>query len=247
MQSRLKQNRREIEQTLGQRKDRRFFSPAFLAQHRAVEPALRLHARGRVIDLGCGDAPFRGLMPPAVTEYDTLDFTPRSANITYVADVQDMRIVPSGTYDTALCFETLEHIPNPAAAVREIYRVLAPGGTAIVTVPHLSRLHDEPHDYYRFTVYGLRYLFSHAGFTDLEIEAKGGLFAFLGHQLSTIFMTLLWAVRGLRGIAWTVNKWLITLPMTFADRLLHGTATTPLGYIVIAHKPATPASKAAEA
>jgi SAM-dependent methyltransferase len=182
--------------------------------------------------------PFHALLPRTVTGYDTLDMAQRSTPLTYVGDIQKMPMVPTDAYDTALCLETLEHVPDPAAAVREIYRVLAKSGTAIVTVPHLSRLHDEPHDYYRFTIHGLRHLFAAAGFEVLEIEPKGGLFAFLGHQASTVFMSLLWQVWPLRRVAWTLNKWLITLPSAGLDHLLGGAKVTPLGYMVIARKPA---------
>lgn len=238
MQARLRRNRALIEQELGRRKDRQYFTPAFLAQHRVVLPAIRTHARGRVIDLGCGDTPFVEALPQAVTGYDTLDVAPRSSPLTYVADIQDMTAVPSDAYDTALCFETLEHVPDPGRAIKEMFRVLAPGGVAIVTVPHMSRLHDEPHDYYRFTSHGLRYLFAAAGFSDLEIKAKGGLFAFVGHQVSSVFVSLFWSLPLLRRTVWALNKWLITLPAAFADHRLHGATVTPLGYLVIARKPA---------
>jgi SAM-dependent methyltransferase len=239
MQARLRRNRTLIERELGRRKDRQYFSPAFLAQHRAVIPAIQAHARGRVIDLGCGDMPFRDVLPSSVIAYETLDVAPRWAPPTFIADIQNMPVVPSNAYDTAICLETLEHVADPWLAIREVYRILAPDGVAIVTVPHLSRLHDEPHDYYRFTAHGLRHLFSSAGFADIRIEAKGGLFAFLGHQASSAFMSLLWSARPLRRPAWILNKWLITLPSAFADRWLHGTTVTPLGYLLVACKPVT--------
>jgi SAM-dependent methyltransferase len=42
---------------------------------------------------------------------------------------------PDGTFDAVLCSHVLEHIPDDAAAIREIRRVLRPGGWALLHVP----------------------------------------------------------------------------------------------------------------
>lgn len=94
----------------------------------------------------------------------------------------------SGRYDTVFCRNVLEHVEEPRAALEEFARVLGTGGTAIVSVPHLSYLHNEPTDFYRFTSHGLRYLVSK---TDLElvyVRPAGRLFSFLGWSLSTFLL-----------------------------------------------------------
>ena len=202
MQGWLRRNRAEVERSLRTVEGREYFSPALLAQYRALVPLLKEHATGRVIDLGAGDAPFREHLPESVTLYHTLEMQPRSEDVTYVGDVQDMPMVAADSYDTAVCLETLEHVPEPWRAVGEIYRILAPGGKVILSVPHLSRLHDAPHDYYRYTAYGVRHLLERNGFAVLALERKGGLFAFLGHQASNAFLSALWGVKGLRRAAW---------------------------------------------
>ena len=188
MQGWLRRNRAEVERSLRTVEGREYFSPALLAQYHALVPLLGTHAGGHVIDLGAGDAPFREYLPESVTLYHTLEMQPRSEDVTYVGDVQDMPMVAAGSYDTAVCLETLEHVPEPWRAVGEICRILAPGGKVILSVPHLSRLHDAPHDYYRYTAYGVRHLLESNGFTVLALERKGGLFAFLGHQASNAFL-----------------------------------------------------------
>ena len=115
-------------------------------------------------------------------------------------------------------------------------RILRPGGTVIVSVPHLSRLHEEPYDFYRFTRYGLRYLFEQHGFEVLEIQKKGGLFSFLGHQVSTLWLGLVWPIPGLRQFAWFLNKWLITWPCYGLDRITDRSGLFALGYVGIARK-----------
>jgi len=237
MRKTLQANRAEIEKSLGTLPGRFYFSPATYGQWRTLAPLLRDHVHGKVIDLGCGSMPFRESLPKNTTAYHTLDLHPRSVDVTYAADIQDMWMIAEGSYDTALCFETLEHVPDPFRAAHEIYRILRPGAKLLMSVPHLSRLHDEPHDYYRFTSYGLRHLLSRAGFVVLEIHRRGGLVSFLGHQVSSVFLSAAWSVTALRKPAWFVNKWLVTKSCYWLDRLLDRSDVFALGFVAVAQKP----------
>lgn len=223
-------------QTIGERQD---LSPVFLAQNRAVTPALAHYAHGRLVDIGCGTAPFAGLVAGQVDCYHGMDRWPRSPWTVLAGDVQNMGMVREGSYDTALCFEVLEHVPDPGRALVEIYRILAPGGILLLTVPHLSRLHDVPHDYYRYTRYGLQALLARAGFEVLELCEKAGLLSFLGHQLSTIVVSAAWTLPApLRHLVWWLNRWLVTWPCYLVDRLPGLSTLFPLGYLAVARKPA---------
>lgn len=233
---RLKSVRQNIDFALGSAAQKRYLSPTFLAQYRQALPLMRKYAGGALIDLGCGTAPFRGEIEPLVDSYLGTDIAIRSAEIQLIADMESMEMIRSGSFDTALCIEVLEHVPHPWRAVAEMQRILAPGGHLIMTVPHLSRLHDEPHDYFRYTHYALRSLFEEQGFQILHLEARGGLFSFLGHQLSTILVSLFWNTS-LRSLSLLVNKWCVTLPAVWLDRHLDRTGLFPHGYILVARKP----------
>ena len=87
-----------------------------------------------------------------------------------VGDAQEMPFADA-TYSTILCTEVLEHIPDPQKAVDEMYRVLKPGGTLILTTRFLFPVHDAPGDYWRFTPYGLQALFSKWAILEQEVEA----------------------------------------------------------------------------
>ncbi len=237
MWERLRFIRRRIEENLSQSTERWFFSPALYAQYRAVVPLIEDYVRGQVIDLGCGVMPFRELLARMGVVYHSLDLWPRSGEVTYVGDIQDMPMVPTAGYDAAICLEVLEHVPQPFRAICEIYRILKPGGIFILSVPHLSRLHDEPHDYYRFTIHGIRYLLHEYGFEILEIKVKGGLISFLGHQISTILLSLVWPICGARQIVWFLNKWFVTRLFYMIDQRFGIKELFPLGYVIAARKP----------
>jgi SAM-dependent methyltransferase len=75
-----------------------------------------------------------------------------------VASVYELPFADN-TYSVVLCMSVLEHLERPADAIAEMRRVLKPEGRIVVSVPFLFPIHDAPGDYWRFTKYGLRYLF----------------------------------------------------------------------------------------
>ena len=54
--------------------------------------------------------------------------------------------------------EVFEHIKYPNKAVNEIYRLLKPNGNFLMSVPFMFPIHDEPYDFQRWTLQGLRFL-----------------------------------------------------------------------------------------
>jgi SAM-dependent methyltransferase len=67
-----------------------------------------------------------------------------------VEDLAELRL-PDGAAQTILCLETLEHTFDVPRAVAEMLRVLAPGGTIVVSTPLDFRIHAFPDDYWRLT------------------------------------------------------------------------------------------------
>lgn len=214
---------------------RQYFSPAAYGTEKTVVPAITQYCHGRLIDLGCGDMPYRDILREYVSHYDSLDVSPCSPEITFQGDIQNMGFISDSVYDTALCLEVLEHVPDPCKALCEIHRILTQDGVLIVSAPHLSRLHEEPHDYFRFTHHGLRALLERAGFAVVEIRERGGLFCFLGHQVSTLFLTCWWDVPLVHRLAFFLNKWCSVRLCWWLDHLM-GQRLFPLGYTCVAKK-----------
>lgn len=129
------------------------------------------HLSGKLLDVGGGDGRrYRGVAP-GVTSCVTLDLNP-DLKPDIVASAEQMPI-PDGSIDSVLCTQLLEHVPHPWKVFAEIHRVLRPSGKAVLTVPQLNELHEEPHDYFRYTAFGLRSLATDAGFQVLELEQRG--------------------------------------------------------------------------
>jgi ubiquinone/menaquinone biosynthesis C-methylase UbiE len=75
-------------------------------------------------------------------------------------------------FDNVLCTEVLEHLHTPVVAIAEMARVLKDGGTIILTTRFMFPIHDAPGDYFRYTKYGLRYLFRDWEILELKEETN---------------------------------------------------------------------------
>ncbi len=134
------------------------------------------YGRGRMLDVGCGGQPYRDLFAPAVSSCVGVDRGP-GPHVQGDAQALPFR---AGAFDTVLCSQVLEHLPEPGDAVAEMARVLKPGGRLILTAPHIWGIHEEPHDYFRFTRYGLAYLMERAGLEGVEVRAMAGYWVTAG-------------------------------------------------------------------
>ncbi len=185
----------------------------------------------RVLDAGAGDAPYAPLF--AHCDYVSSDWEqsvhPGSAHATIVASLTDLP-VPDAAFDLVVCTQVLEHIADPAAVLAELARVLAPDGELWLTVPFVGELHEEPHDYYRYTRHALAALVHEAGFTHVTVRPLGGYFsalAFLGRNgaaATGVELGALTPARLFTGIVRVMTAWLPWLDRFDRRRAL------PLGY-----------------
>jgi SAM-dependent methyltransferase len=128
-------------------------------------------------------------------------------------------------------------LPRPADGFAELARILAPGGVVVITVPHLSRIHEAPNDYYRFTRFSLTGQAEQAELEVIEVSEVGAVSSLIGHQLSTAIVVAVWHVALLRWVAFGVATLVITLPAIALDRL-HGLKQhLPLNHVLVARKP----------
>lgn len=154
-----------------------------------------------VLDAGAGRQPYRDLFGHA--RYESADFSGSRTQQTYVCDLTDIPVADA-RYDRVICNQVLEHVPDPPAVVAELARVTKDGGRILVTVPFFFHLHQRPHDYYRYTGYALRRLFTDAGFRITRLEWLEGYFAAVSLQFRHMGSFLPAKVRGdgRRGLRW---------------------------------------------
>lgn len=100
------------------------------------------------------------------------------ANVDFAANGEALPLA-EGSADLVVALELLEHVPKPEAVLREVARVLKPGGTAVVSVPSTVPRHDH-FDYWRFTAQGLDRLGAEV-FEKGEVHVFGGTFEALGY------------------------------------------------------------------
>lgn len=156
---------------------------------KAILEALRTELsrfKGVTLDVGCGRMPYRSLicaLPGKVERYIGLDF----ANTFYGRpDLEwDGNRIPlkTSSVDCALATEVLEHCFEPAVLLREVIRVLKPGGFFFFTVPFLWPLHDVPHDEHRYTPFSLKRYLDDAGFGQVTLMSLGTWDASLAQML----------------------------------------------------------------
>ena len=209
---------------------------------RYFETHLPRFCRGRLADLGCGKAPLFGVYRSHVSETVCVDwdgtlhgedFLDVACNLNEPLPFEDAR------FDTVILSDVLEHLPDPAHLWGEAFRLLAPGGRLIASVPFLYGIHEAPNDYFRFTEFALRRFAARAGFEVVLLEAYGGAPEVLGDLLAKLLVRVPGLgsplAAALQGIA------AFCLRGGPGRRLsLRTRETTPLGYFMVAQKAAGP-------
>jgi SAM-dependent methyltransferase len=207
-----------------------------------VEPYnehLRAHARGHLLDLGCGKVPFYGLYRDVVDNVTCVDWPGSlhgNEHIDVAADLSKPLPLGDAEYDTIVLSSVLEHLPSPLAFWKEMARVLRPGGKALINVPFLYWVHEAPHDYFRYTEFGLRRMAEESGFDIVLLEALGGAPVAVADNLAKMLVGTPKVGRALsRAVQASCLAFIGTGP---GKRLVNRTkGRQPTGYFMIVQKP----------
>jgi GT2 family glycosyltransferase/SAM-dependent methyltransferase/glycosyltransferase involved in cell wall biosynthesis len=139
----------------------------------------------KVLDIGAGQTLYREAF--AHTKYVTQDFaqTPdfEYGKIDIVSDINSIPL-PDSSQDYILCTEVFEHIPEPLKALKEISRLLKPGGKLIFSAPLASGQHQAPYHFYGgYTRYWYQKFFAENKLAIQALSPNGGLNAHLIEML----------------------------------------------------------------
>jgi SAM-dependent methyltransferase len=129
-------------------------------------------AGARVLDVGCGDRPYEALLAGAAT---VLGFDVPGNQHADLHGSIDAIPAEDASFDVVLCLQVLEHVPEPAAAVRELRRVVKPGGRVLLSTHGVYPFHPNPDDLWRWTSTGLEHLFrTNAEWTSVTVRPGAG-------------------------------------------------------------------------
>lgn len=207
---------------------------------RDIRNAVNGYGRGDVLDMGCGNKPYEHLFTKH-TSYTGCDVVQSSDNRVDVVCPATAMDFEDNRFDTVFSTQVLEHVDDHRQAIAEVKRVLKPGGHFILSVPFTWELHMEPHDYLRFSKYGIRFLQQHYGFEEVELVACGGKWATIGQLRLSMMLTAFRKYPGIR----TINKLIIhylgvklciNLWYSLLDKIDYDEVIT-MGYVAVWKKP----------
>ncbi len=192
---------------------------------------------GLVLDVGCGSQPYRDLATPD-TRWIGVDFAVAWSGRTEVQLVGSAEALPvrSGTADAVISTQVIEHLPHPWLFFSEAARILRPGGHLVVSAPHAQWLHEEPHDYYRFTKYGMAQLARDAGLEVEDVIPLGGAVALVGFLTATHIPTRGVSPRHLWMRTRKLLQRMINAMAGFLDARFYSQSDTT-GNVLIARRP----------
>jgi SAM-dependent methyltransferase len=191
----------------------------------------------RILDAGAGEGQYAPYF--ARQRYCGVDLAVGDAawDYTRLDVLADLTALPfrDGAFHAAINMVTLEHLPEPGRALAEIARTIEPGGLLLLAAPHEWEVHQAPHDYFRYTRYGLQYLLKKAGFEPVEIRAVGGYFRLVARRLLNGLQFFTGGVRWLGFIPAAIVLVPPALILPFLDALDRARNFTA-GYICTARK-----------
>jgi SAM-dependent methyltransferase len=205
----------------------------------AYDKNLRQYAKGKLLDLGCGKVPLYIAYRDCVTENICVDWENtlhKNEYLDFECDLTKRLPFKDREFDTIVLSDVLEHIPQPEHLWNEMSRVIAPGGRIIMNVPFYYWLHEHPHDYYRYTEFGLRRFVERSGMSLLQLSSIGGAPEIMADIFGKNCIRIPKIGRSLAMFTQWLTLFIIRTKL--GKRVSEATKDNfPLGYFLIAEKP----------
>ncbi len=175
----------------------------------------RLPQGSSILDAGAGELQYKHLC--AHLEYTSQDFgqydgkgnsegrQTGSWDSSRVDIISDITAIPvkEKSFDAIMCVEVLEHLPEPARAIKEFSRVIKRGGTLIITAPFCSVTHFAPYYFANgYSKYWYEKVLGENGFEIKEVSYNGNFFTYMAQELRHVTaMEETYTTRGRRLIS----------------------------------------------
>jgi len=200
-----------------------------------IEAALQQcskYVRGVTLDVGCGHKPYEKTFFAGAAKYIGMDYLTDRSTPDVVGSATDIPLADA-SFDTVVCTEVLEHVADPLKALREMHRVLKPGGHLILTTPMYWPRHEVPYDYFRYPYDGLLHLVKTSGLELVQLYNRGRSYAFIGQVVEHT------QPIGAKFVHWSINRFFLWCD----THLNHDTHT--LGWAFVARRPEAPSTSPA--
>lgn len=165
--------------------------------------------KGTLYDLGCASKPYEAFLSDYSDNYISVERSnkPEDFHADIAADFNKSLPIDDEAADTLMAVSLMVELYDPQIFINESYRILKKDSYMILEIPFQWWVHKAPNDFYRYTPYGIRYLFEKAGFSEIKIEAAGGFFTMM--VLKTNYFTKRRFVRGPKVLKWIARSVLI--------------------------------------
>jgi ubiquinone/menaquinone biosynthesis C-methylase UbiE len=217
----------------------------YLVHHylfRDLKAAIQQYASGYLLDIGCGNKPYRIWMVEKGCEVTGCDIEQSSEKLVDIICPATSIPLKDATFDTVFSSQVLEHVAEHGKMLDECNRLLKPGGYLIVSAPMSWEHHESPYDFFRFTRYGFQHLLTTRGFEVNQIKANGGKWALQGQtilcNLNSFFIRHTGIVaRFFRFLYFALQiKVMVNVAYRWLDKMDYDDNAT-LNFVVVARKP----------
>jgi len=187
-----------------------------------------------VLDVGAGRLFYRDIITIYSNNYKSMDFKKTHPDIDYIGTTSKIPL-ENNSVDVIFCSQVLEHVSDPSDSFKEFNRVLKSSGTAIITVPFLGYLHNEPYDFFRYTKYSLAKMSLDSRFEVLELKEVGGLFSFFGYIIGSLIIGFSWKIPLLNWAVYCIN-YPMQIFILYLDKLIRTEKILPFNYLMVIKK-----------
>ncbi|KAA9034603.1 class I SAM-dependent methyltransferase [Ginsengibacter hankyongi] len=219
-----------------------FYYLHYKSFYKELALAINKYATGKVLDIGCGNKPYEKLFGQKITDYIGCDIVQSNSRKVDILCQGNSIPLASNSFDTVFSTQTIEHMEDHQGLINESFRLIKPGGYFILSGPMYWHLHEEPHDFFRFTRFGFQYILEKAGFKVEEINPNGGMWAMTGQTLIHAIINSNSKSFFIRSSCYLFKKcrlcWFINLFFSWMDKVDYNPRNT-LNYVVIGKKPIT--------